>query len=326
MLSKNDFNFRKIIIIHASDGYKVSCKNENLIILDPENNLVLQNSCYRIQALWIIGHSQISSGILERSKKFAFPIYILSVNLRNIGIWNSGAEGNTLLRKIQYQYTSIELGKYIIINKIENQLHLLKSIRQKPLSLKDNINNILSYKDSILSCNSIPEIMGYEGMASKIFFNHWFFEMDWQGRKPRTKINPINVVLDMGYTYLFYFVENMLNLYGFDIYKGVYHQAFYHRKSLVCDIVEPFRCIVDRTVLKAFHQGQFKEGDFSKINHQYKLDNKKIKYYNGWLIQGIMEYKESIFDYVQTYYRSFIREKGIDSFPFFDHRLNEVKL
>ena len=324
MLSKNDFIFRNIIIIHANDGYKVSCKNENLIILDQENNLILQNSCYRTQALWMIGHSQLSSGILERSKKFAFPIYILSVNLRNIGIWNSGSEGNTLLREIQYQYSSIELAKHIILNKINNQIILLKSVRKKTLSLKDNIKNMLSYKDSLTYCKSIQEIMGYEGMASKIFFNHWFCEMNWQGRKPRTKINPINVIMDMGYTYLFYFVENMLNLYGFDIYKGIYHQAFYQRKSLVCVIVEPFRCIIDKSILKAYHLGQFKECDFIKKEHEYKLDTKKIKFYNGWLLQSIMEYKESIFDYIQNYYRSFIRQKEIEYFPWFEYNNDKI--
>ncbi len=318
MLSKNDFCFRNIIVIHGNEGYKVSCRNENLMVLDNQENVVLQNSCYRTHALWIIGHSQLSSGILERSKKFAFPIYILSVNLRNVGVWNSVTEGNTLLRQKQYYYSSLNLAKHLTINKISNQIILLKNIRKKSISLNDNIKNLINYKKEIITLDSLQEIMGYEGIASKLFFQHWFEELNWKGRKPRTKVDPVNVVLDMGYSYLFYFIENMLNLYGFDIYKGVFHQAYYQRKSLVCDLVEPFRCIVDKKVLKSFHLNQFKFEDFYLEKHQYKLESKKIKFYNTWLIEGIMEYKESIFDYVQRYYRSFIRENDIESYPWFD--------
>ena len=35
--------------------------------------------------------------------------------------------------------------------------------------------------------------------------------MDWLGRKPRVKSDYINAILDIGYTYLFNFVECCLN-------------------------------------------------------------------------------------------------------------------
>ena len=326
MLSKNDFIFRNIILIHGHEGYKVSCKNENLVILDKDNKLVLQNSCYRTQALWLIGHNQLSSGILERSKKFAFPIYVLNVNLRNIGYWNAGTEGNVLLREKQYQYSSYKIAKHLVSNKIFNQIQLLNSIRNKPISLKDNIKNLTQYQDKLIELNSLQEIMGFEGIASKIFFQNWFMDVGWNGRRPRAKCDPINVILDMGYTYLFYFIENMLNLYGFDNYKGVYHQAFYQRKSLICDLVEPFRCIIDKQVLNAFHLGQMKLDHFLIENHQYKLDSKRIKEYNAWLMQGLMEYKECLFDFIQFYYRSFIRDRDISLYPWFNITTKSIKL
>ena len=51
---------------------------------------------------------------------------------------------------------------------------------------------------------------------------------------------------------------------------------------------------------------------------------KKIKFYNGWLLQSIMEYKESIFDYIQNYYRSFIRQKEIEYFPWFEYNNDKI--
>ena len=95
--------------------------------------------------------------------------------------------------------------------------------------------------------------------------------MDWMGRYPRTKIDKNNLLLDMGYTFLFHFLEALLLLYGFDIYEGFYHRRFYQRKSLVCDIEEPFRAIIDEAMRKSFNLGQIKNSDFGFTNGQYFL-------------------------------------------------------
>ena len=156
-----------------------------------------------------------------------------------------------------------------------------------------------------------------EGVSTRLFFSEWYVDMDWKGRKPRAKRDPINVLLDIGYTFLFYLVENMLNLYGFDIYKGVYHQLFYQRKSLVCDMVEPFRCIVDKKIKNAYHLNQVKIDDFDIKKGQYSLKYAKSKDYTRWLLKEIIEYKEDVFLYTQSYYRAFIRDKLISDYPFF---------
>lgn len=46
------------------------------------------------------------------------------------------------------------------------------------------------------------------------------------------------------------------------------------RKSLVCDIMEPFRPIIDWRVRIGINLRQFKEDDFVKINNQWHLDYK----------------------------------------------------
>lgn len=70
---------------------------------------------------------------------------------------------------------------------------------------------------------------------------------------PRTRADIPNLLMDIGYTFIYNFVEANLNLYGFDIYKGFYHQLFFERKSLVCDLVEPFRCLIDKQIRKMYN-------------------------------------------------------------------------
>ena len=205
----------------------------------------------------------------------------------------------------------------MVENKIYNQAALLKNLRNKSLAEKDAIAQLENQLENLQHQNEWKAILGCEGSASRVFFNFYFQEMDWKGRKPRAKTDPLNVLLDMGYSFLFFWIENMLHLYGFDVYKGVYHQPFYQRKSLVCDVMEPFRCIIDHTLRKAWNLGQIKMEDFMLQKHQYLLKYEKQKEYTSLLLRAILEYKNEMYYYCRDYYRAFIREKKIEDYPFF---------
>lgn len=317
MLSFPDFKAKKIIVIFANYGEHFSFKNDNLLITDSTTKVILQDSCYKIFSIWIVGNCTITTGLLQRSKKFGITILMLNYSFRILGSWNSQTEGNFLLRKKQYDFQNQDLGKFIIHNKITNQLSLLKDTRNKDIETKESIHLLQLYKDKLWETKNIQQIMGVEGVASKIYFKHFFKELSFNGRKPRVKTDPLNVILDIGYTKLFYLIENLLNLYGFDIYQGFLHQNFYKRKSLVCDIQEPFRPLVDKLIKKGFGLKQFKEEDFICKNYQYSLNINKNKYYTDWLLKGILEHKNDIFLYVQKFYRSFIKNDEIKNYPEF---------
>ena len=107
-------------------------------------------------------------------------------------------------------------------------------------------------------------------------------------------------------------------LYGFDVYVGILHTQFFHRKSLVCDLEEPFRPIIDAALIKALNLGQINEKDFWKNQEQYILPWKNSAPYIELFIKAIMEYKNEIFIYLQSYYRAFVQKKNAEDFPFFD--------
>ena len=318
MLTYPDFKEKNIVIVFATEGQKFSFLNDNLVVKDNEDNIVLQTTCYRLLALWIVGGCSVTSGLLERSKKFAFPILLLSFNFKCIGVWNSPTEGNFLLRKKQYDFQNISIAKHLVQNKICNQISNLKGIREKSNFCQEAIQKLNDFLNQIPIINEHKVLLGIEGISAKMYFAQWFDGFNWQGRKPRAKQDPINVMLDIGYTFLFYLIENMLHLYGFDIYQGVYHTNFYKRKSLVCDLQEPFRCLVDKKIKKAFGLSQVKQDDFEVIKGQYFLKRNKSKEYTKWLLSSLLENKADIFLFCQGYYRAFIRGKPIEEFPIFN--------
>lgn len=318
MLNLPDFKEKQIIFLFTHQGEKLSFKNDNLVIKNSDEEILHQSTCYRLFALYIVGNITITSGLLQRSKRFGFTIVFMTQSLRPYGVWRAKTEGNFLLREKQYSYTSLEIACHLVKNKIENQNYLLKKIREKDNVTKDTIERLEDFKSSLEQDNvELSQILGFEGIASREYFKILFRDCNWIIRRPRIKHDPINSLQDTGYTILFNLISSLLDLYGFDVYKGVYHQCFYQRKSLVCDVMEPFRPIIDARIKKAYALGQIKEKDFSIVNKQYRLFGKKSQPYITWLLEEILDYKNAIFLYVQSYYRCFIREKAIADYPIF---------
>ena len=318
MMTKPDFEKKQIIIVFTMDGDKVSFKNDNLIVTDCDGKIKHQSTCYRIFALYIIGHMSITSGLIERSHKFCFPIYLMTSSFRTIDIIGHHTQGNTLIRRIQYSERNTDLAKLIIENKIMNQKSVLERQRINNWALKE----ALSEMDNILisiknSDDNIRSVMGLEGNAAKIYFKNNFNNIDWNGRRPRVKDNVVNATLDIGYTLLFNYIDSMLSIYGFDSYCGFLHTEFYLRKSLTCDMVEPFRPLIDWQVRKAFNLGQIKEEHFNCVNNRYLLDIRYNKDYVKFLMKPILENKDRIFSYFQSFYRAFAKRANIEDYPKF---------
>lgn len=113
-------------------------------------------------------------------------------------------------------------------------------------------------------------------------------------------------------------VDSLLQVYGFDVYCGVYHKEFYMRKSLSCDLMEPIRPIIDLKVRKAVNLKQIKADDFQVFNNRWTLSYKKSPEYIGMLMNELLEYKEEMFLYIQDFYRSFMKGKTATEYRMFD--------
>ena len=214
MLSAPDFEQKKIIVALLSHGDRLNFKNDNIIISD-ENGIRHQSSCYRLFALFVVGHITITSGLLQRAKKFGFSIVLMTHGLIPYGSWLAQAEGNVLLRRKQYEYQGLDIARHLMANKIGQQIEALKQRRKKSPELKAAIANLQEYNSRLPDADlDLQGVLGIEGIASRVYFSHMFDMVEWNGRKPRAKRDIPNLLLDIGYTQLFHFMDALLNLYG----------------------------------------------------------------------------------------------------------------
>lgn len=320
MIDAPDFKEKQLLVYVPENGDKMSYFNDNITIKDKDGKIKFQTTCYRLFTVFVIGNVSITSGLIQRAGKFRYSICMMTTNLRTYQIIGGKMEGNTVLRKKQYAYDGLELAAHIVRNKILNQRTLLNRIRKKTPAVKEAISKLDNCIDEITY--SVPDklqsLLGVEGSASRVYFSLIFSVCRWNGRKPRVKNDYVNSLLDIGYTMLFNFIDALLRLYGFDVYYGVLHRCFYMRKSLVCDIMEPFRPIIDWKVRTAINLGQCKEDDFEQINHRWVLKYQQIPKYTACCMEAILEYKMNIFYYVQSYYRCFMKGRAYSEYPVFN--------
>lgn len=320
MLDINEFSKKQIVVFTPAKGDKISYQNDNIIIKDSDGVTKYQNTCYRLFALIVVGDCSITTGLMRRAKKYGFSICFMTYSFRYYEILCNGLEGNNYLHAKQYEYSGTEIGRMIILNKIMNQKNTLGLIRRKTEYIREGMGLLDTYIDRLTNAKDISRetLMGIEGNAAKVYFPRVFDNVEWKSRKPRIKFDYINSLLDIGYTLLFNFIDCLLHIYDFDVYQGVLHTSFYMRKSLTCDLMEPFRCIIDWRVRKGINLGQFKKDDFTEVGHQWQLIYKKSTQYTGIFMEDILKNKDSIFLYIRSYYRAFMKGKNIEDFPLYD--------
>jgi CRISPR-associated protein Cas1 len=306
MMSLPDFREKQILCVRANRDMenRLQFSNENIVFAQ-DGKKINQISCYKVFAVFIIGDFSLTSVLIRNCHKYGIAIFLLKDNFECYGVVGSVLAGNYLLREKQYsEVRGFEIAKKIVKNKITNQYSLLK---EAGLTEGIDLARALSQADEAMDNQ---ELLGVEGNFSKTFFQKYFKELGWKRRMPRTKFDINNVVLDIGYTFLFNFIDSLLNLYGFDTYRGFYHKLFFQRKSLACDLMEPFRCLVDKQILKSFHLKQFKLEDFVVVNGRYALSYDKQREYMAIFLDCLMDRKEDLFKYIKNFYYWIMKGEG----------------
>lgn len=326
MFTHKDIAARTIFVINCIEHNRSLRVNAGELMLkelkEGKETTLTKFPFQKLLAIFIVGHITVTTPLIEKCKKFGVALVVMKPNLRPVFYWADSAEANYLLRKRQFEYDDHDLtiAKILVHNKALNQKTALTKTRKKDELTLAAVSLCDATMNSVQDVADYNQLMGLEGMVSKSFFAAYFQAIQWKGRHPRMKTDPLNATLDIGYTLLFNLVECFLRMFGFDLYVGVYHRLWYKRKSLVCDLMEPFRCIIDHATLLAFNRKQFSIKDFMLIKQEYHLKHEQCGAYYQVFYEALIAHKVEIYKYVQQYYRCFMGRKSITQYPIFQFR------
>lgn len=151
---------------------------------------------------------------------------------------------------------------------------------------KEVENNMCMHLDSITSHDSTNR----EGMSAKIYFKQIF------GKEfVREEDNEINWKLNYAYSILLSMFNRSIISKGYLLEIGIFHKGQQNNFNLSCDLIEPFRPIVDYFVIAEFIDRKFDRDcrmDMINIfNNKIKINNKRHYFTNAVEI-----YLQSVFD------------------------------
>lgn len=101
--------------------------------------------------------------------------------------------------------------------------------------------------------NSFSRILRLESNYARFFWARYFAaaQADLFAREKRKATHPLNAALNYGYGFLYHALEWQCLASGLESSVGIIHRLRRNRPNLVCDLIEPFRCCVELTVIRA---------------------------------------------------------------------------
>lgn len=151
----------------------------------------------------------------------------------------------------------------IVENKILNQATLLKKIKSPKYKL------LIGYIKEI----NTGDKTNREGHAAKVYFNELF------GKNfSRNDNNSINAALNYGYAVLLSTINKEIISNGYLTQLGIHHKNEFNEFNLTCDIMEPFRVIIDNFVYfnkEREFDSNYKLDIVNIFNNTYKYSGKK---------------------------------------------------
>lgn len=252
-------------------GTSLNRDNEGFVIATKEGKQRIPS--VGITSIQISRGAQITSDAVMLAIEKEIEVLFMDRSGQPIGrIWSPKYGSVSTIRKGQLSFTfshdAVGLIKNIILRKIENQQALLlmmlakdicveKSIQKAINRLEDYRNKVKQIEGEIVS-DIAPTLRGWEGIASKIYFDalNLFLPEEYRfsqrSQHPATDI--ANAMLNYGYGILYGKIEGILIKVGIDPYVGIMHRDDYNRPVLVYDIIELYRVWVDYVVCSLLMQ------------------------------------------------------------------------
>lgn len=204
-------------------------------------------------------------------------------------VWQPKLGSTTLIRRRQLEIAETDLGLQLVAEwirqKLDNQIEFLQELSRhrdkKADQIADCLQKIEQSRDKLSRLQGSieekrSEIMGLEGSSGRTYFAALAMlvpeRFAFEGRSRQPAKDEFNAMLNYSYGILYSLVEKACILAGLDPFVGFLHTDNYNKKSLVFDLIEPYRIIGDKTVFYLFSKRQVNKEYFDPIKNGIMLN------------------------------------------------------
>jgi CRISPR-associated protein Cas1 len=229
-----------------------------------------------VDRLVLVGNQTVQTSVLHRLAAQGIAVLFLSGRTQAYrGRLVGRLHNHARLRLRQYAESrgplALELATSWIAAKLAGQAALLRNAAaarpEKRALLLRAAEIIGATRDKVAQAGTIECLRGLEGGAASAYFSAlpalFPSSLGFAGRERRPPRDPVNALLSLTYTLAHWEWVRECEVIGLDPLVGFYHEVEYGRESLACDLLEPFRPVVDRWVWELFSTRQFEGRDFT---------------------------------------------------------------
>ena len=269
------------------------CRRDSLVAVELEGAVVDRWPVDEVSRVLVFGNVQVTTQLLSLLMREGIQVAFFSSGGRDRGQGVSPESGNVFVRLAQHaRYMDpdfrLPLARALVHDKIQGARALLLRHRRNHPEAADPIAGAVRTLDQVLPrLAATPDaqvLRGLEGEAAAAYFAVFDTMVrapfTFERRSKHPAHNPVNAMLNLGYTLLAVEIAGRLEAAGFDPRVGFYHGVRYGRISLALDIMEPFRAaVVDRLTLALLNRRMFTPRDFDAQPTQVRFSPPAFRRY-----------------------------------------------
>lgn len=225
-------------IVVISNRCKLTYKNNQLIVRNEEINIInlSEINTLVIDTVYVSITGVLLNELMNRKIKVIFCDERHNPKSELVQYYGSHNSSKKILLQTQWDKEfKDDIWREIVKQKIYNQSMTLKKYE------KENWDKLLQYVNQVEK----GDITNREGHSAKVYFNNLF-----GNEFSRDDISDINSALDYGYSILLSNFNKEIVANGILTQIGIHHKNEFNHFNLSCDLMEPFRPIIDDIVYR----------------------------------------------------------------------------
>lgn len=261
-------------------GVSLRKESEQFVIQTKEKKIRL--SAHKVESLIITSGAHLSTDAIQLAIANNIDIIFLSKEGDPYArIWQTRMGSTATIRRRQIEWADQAEGMMVVrewlMKKLQEQQQFLRELqtRRPESALFENPLETIS-----ASCERIKQmignveeqrssLMGLEGIAGKAYFACLGYLMPesyrFSTRSRRPAKDGFSAMLNYAYGILYSHVERACVCAGLDPFIGFLHTDNYGKKSLVFDMIEPFRIVAERATVLLFTGRRVQKSYFEEV-------------------------------------------------------------
>lgn len=260
------------ILLCITGEHTLIATEQGRIIVQRDRQTIAESAWNALQGVILFGSHQLTAPAISQALETGVPIFFASSQGHYRGLLSPGhaSKGSQLWLKqaacFERPAQALAAAQNLIKARLDAMRESLRLRQHQHDDIENHIKSLHQLAERIPHMNDYTQLNGLEGAATRTYFGAIqlllpdAFGFTHRNRRPPK--DPFNVLLSIGYTLLYGYVETLLHADGLYPWLGFYHQGHTRHAALASDLMENHRDRIENTALALILRKEISPADF----------------------------------------------------------------